>query len=209
MIRILIVDDHPIVREGLRRIIAKADDMVVVGEARNGNEALSHPRDNLDVVILDISLPGQSGLEVLSRIKSENPRISILILSAYSEDLYAVRTLRAGASGYLTKESLPNELLKAIRLASVGKPYVSQSLAERLASETSRRSDRPLHQELSAREFQVFQMLSAGKTVREISGELSLGMPSVSTYRARILAKMKMKHVAELIHFAVRNRLAD
>jgi DNA-binding NarL/FixJ family response regulator len=209
MIRILIVDDHAIIREGLRQIIAKADDMTVVAEARNGCEALSYPRHGLDVIILDISMPGLSGLEVLSRIKRENPRVSILILSAYPEELYAVRSLRAGASGYLTKESLPYELLKAIRLAAAGKRYVSASLAERLTVEALCRSDRPLHQNLSAREFQVFRLLSSGKSVREIAGELSLGLPSVSTYRARILAKMKMKHVAELIHYAVRNRLAD
>lgn len=130
MIRILLVDDHAIVREGLRQIIARADDMTVVGEARNGCEALSHPHDDLDVVILDISMPGLSGLEVLRRIKDKNPRLSILMLSAFPKELYAVRTLRAGASGYLTKESLPNELLNAIRLASAGKRYVSPSLAD-------------------------------------------------------------------------------
>jgi len=210
MIRILIADDHVVVREGLRQIIAKAPDMTVVAEAANGREALQMAlAQESDVVILDISMPEMSGLEVLKQIRNENVRLQILVLSVYAEEAYAVRSLRAGASGYLTKDSSPDQLLTAIRKVSVGGKYVSPSLAERLACEMETDSEREPHQKLSDREFQVLRLLSAGKSVKEIAKELSLGPPSVSTYRARILAKMKMKHVAELTHYAIRNRLAD
>jgi len=210
MIRILIADDHVVVREGLRQIIAKAPDMTVVAEAANGREALQMAlAQESDVVILDISMPEMSGLEVLKQIRNENVRLQILVLSVYAEEAYAVRSLRAGASGYLTKDSSPDQLLTAIRKVSLGGKYVSPSLAERLACEMETDSEREPHQKLSDREFQVLRLLSAGKSVKEIAKELSLGPPSVSTYRARILAKMKMKHVAELTHYAIRNRLAD
>ena len=210
MIRILIADDHVVVREGLRQIIAKAPDMTVVAEAANGREALQMAlAQESDVVILDISMPEMSGLEVLKQIRNENVRLQILVLSVYAEEAYAVRSLRAGASGYLTKDSSPDQLLTAIRKVSLGGKYVSPSLAERLACEMETDSAREPHQKLSDREFQVLRLLSSGKSVKEIAKELSLRPPSVSTYRARILAKMKMKHVAELTHYAIRNRLAD
>ena len=210
MKKILIADDHAVVREGLKQIIAKASDMTVVGEAANGQEAIRKvAAQEFDVVVLDISMPDMSGLEVLKHIKSENPKLPVLVLSVYSEEAYAVRTLRAGASGYLTKESSPDQLLEAIRKVSLGGKYVSPSLAERLACDMETDSERAPHQKLSDREFQVLRLLSSGKTVREIAEELSLGAPSISTYRARILAKMKMKHVAELTHYAIRNRLAE
>ena len=210
MMRILIADDHAVVREGLKQIIAKASDMTVVGEAATGEDALRQALAlDCDVVVLDINLPDVSGLEVLKQIKSENPNLPILVLSVYSEEAYAVRSLRAGGSGYLAKESTPDQLISAIRKVSLGGKYVSPSLAERLACEMDVDSERAPHQKLSDREFQVLCLLSSGKTVKEIAEELSLGTPSVSTYRARILSKMKMKHVAELTHYAIRNRLAD
>lgn len=210
MTRILIADDHAVVREGLKQIIAKASDMTVVGEAATGEDALRQALAlDCDVVVLDINLPDVSGLEVLKQIKSENPNLPILVLSVYSEEAYAVRSLRAGGSGYLAKESTPDQLISAIRKVSLGGKYVSPSLAERLAGEMDADSERAPHQKLSDREFQVLCLLSSGKTVKEIAEELSLGTPSVSTYRARILSKMKMKHVAELTHYAIRNRLAD
>jgi DNA-binding NarL/FixJ family response regulator len=210
MTRILIADDHAIVRAGLKEIIAKAPDMSVVAEAANGHDALRKALSkDCDVVILDISMPGMSGLEVLRQVRSQDTKIPILVLSIYPEDTYAVRSFRAGASGYLTKESTPDQLLAAIRKVSLGGKYVTPSLAEKLACEMQFDSQRQPHHKLSDREFQVLRLLCSGKTVKEIAQELSLGAPSISTYRARILAKMKMKHVAELTHYAIRNRLAD
>ncbi len=210
MTRILIADDHAVVREGIKQIIAKAPDMIVSGEAADGEEALGKATtQDCDVVLLDINMPDMSGIEVLKQIRNENPRLPILILSLYPEEAYAMRALRAGASGYLTKESPPEQLIAAIRKVSLGGKYVSPSLAERLACEMEADSERVTHQKLSDREFQVLRLLATGKTVREIAEELSLGSPSISTYRARILAKMKMKSVAELTHYAIRHRLAD
>jgi DNA-binding NarL/FixJ family response regulator len=210
MTKILIADDHAVVREGLKQIIAKASDMTVIEEAATGQEALSKvAAHDFDVVVLDISMPDMSGLEVLKHIKSDHPGLPVLVLSVYSEEAYAIRTLRSGASGYLTKESSADRLLEAIRRVSKGGKYVSPSLAEKLAYDMAAYSDRAPHQKLSDREFQVLRLLSSGKTVREIAEELSLGAPSVSTYRARILSKMKMKHVAELTHYAIRHRLAE
>jgi DNA-binding NarL/FixJ family response regulator len=210
MTRILIADDHAVVREGLKQIISRAADMTVVGEAATGEEALRKALAQVcDVMVLDINMPDLSGLEVLKQIRRENLKLPILVLSMYSEDAYAVRTLRAGASGYLEKESSPDQLLAAIRKVSLGGKYVSPSLAERLASDMDADSERAPHQKLSDREFQVLRLLSSGKTVKEIAQELSVGAPSVCTYRARILSKMRMRHVAELTHYAIRNRLAD
>ena len=210
MIKILIADDHPIVREGLKQILHEAPDMVVADEASNGQEVLEKVwKNNYDVVLLDISMPGISGLDILKQLKSHKPELSVLVLTMYPEEQYAVRVLRAGASGYLTKESAPDELINAIRKVSLGRKYVSSSLAEKLAFELEIDSEKPLHETLSDREYEVMCMIASGKTVKEIAEELFLSIKTISTYRSRILEKMKMKSNAELIHYAIKNRLVD
>jgi DNA-binding NarL/FixJ family response regulator len=210
MIRILVADDHTIVREGLKQILADVADMAVRDEAGNGQEALAKIRaGKFDVVLLDISMPGRSGLEILKEIKAEQPQLPVLILSMHAEEQYAVRALRAGAAGYLTKASAPEELIGAIRKVSCGRKYVSSSLAEKLAGELDAAAARPLHESLSDREYQVMLMLASGRSVTEIAAELCLSVKTISTYRARIMEKMSMKKNAELTLYAVRNRLVD
>jgi len=210
MLRILIADDHPVVRQGLRQIIAETSDMVVVDEASNGWEVLSKVRaSSYDVVLLDISMPGRSGVDILKELKDERPGLPVLILSIHPEEQYALRALRAGASGYLTKESAPDELVAAIRKISMGGKYVSSSLAEILASELGTSDEELPHKTLSNREYQVMRMIALGKTVTEIAEELSLSVKTVSTYRSRILEKMRMKNNAEITYYAVKNRLVD
>jgi len=210
MLRILIADDHPVVRQGLRQTIAETSDMVVVDEASNGWEVLSKVRaSSYDVVLLDISMPGRSGVDTLKELKNERPGLPVLILSIHPEEQYALRALRAGASGYLTKESAPDELVAAIRKISTGGKYVSSSLAEILASELGTSDEELPHKTLSDREYQVMRMIALGKTVTEIAEELSLSVKTVSTYRSRILEKMKMKNNAEIMYYAVKNRLVD
>jgi two-component system invasion response regulator UvrY len=210
MIKILIADDHPVVRKGLKEIIEEASDMTVGGEASNGSEVLKQVRKNdYDVVLLDISMPGRSGLEILKELKSEKPGLSILILSIHPEEQYAVRVLKAGASGYLTKESAPSELLAAIRKASLGGKYISSTLAERLAFDLEIDAEKPLHETLSDREYEVMCMIASGKTISKIAEELFLSVKTISTYRSRILEKMKMKSSAELTHYALKHRLVE
>ena len=210
MIRILIADDHTIVREGLKQIIEDRTDMCVAGEARNGWEALEKvKKNNYDLVLLDISMPGPGGLDVLKQLKDDHPKLRILILSMYPEEQYAVRALRAGASGYLTKESASDELIAAIRMVHMGRKYISASIAEKLVSELGGRheSEEKPHETLSDREFQVMGMIGSGKKAKEIAEELSLSVKTVSTYRSRILEKMKMKSNAELIRYAITHGL--
>jgi DNA-binding NarL/FixJ family response regulator len=210
MLRILIADDHPIVRQGVRQIIAETADMVVADEASNGPEVLSKVRaGSYDAVLLDISLPGINGIDVLRQLRNERPRPPVLILSVHPEEQYAVRALRAGASGYLTKESAPDELVAAIRKISTGGKYVSPSLAEKLAFDLEKKDEELPHRALSDREYQILCMIASGRTVTEIAEELSLSVKTVSTYRSRILEKMKMKNNAELTYYAIRNRLVD
>ncbi len=210
MLRILIADDHPVVRQGLRQTIAETSDMVVVDEAGNGWEVLSKVRaSSYDVVLLDISMPGRSGMDILKELKDERPGLPVLILSIHPEEQYALRAFKAGASGYLTKESAPDELVAAIRKISTGGKYISSSLAEILASELGTSNEELLHKTLSNREYQVMRMIALGKTVTEIAEELSLSVKTVSTYRSRILEKMKMKNNAEITYYAVKNRLVD
>jgi len=210
MIRILVVDDHAIVREGLKQILGDVNDMSVSDEAAGGQEALTKIRGGeFDVVLLDISLPGRSGLEILKEIKAERPRLPVLILSMHAEEQYAVRTLRAGASGYLTKASAPDELIGAIRKVSSGRKYVSASLAEKLALELDIDTQKPPHAALSDREYQVMMMLASGKSVKEIADELCLSVKTISTYRSRMMEKMNMKKNAELTLYAIRNHLID
>jgi len=208
MIKILIADDHVIVREGLKKIIADEIDMTVADEAGNGQEALEKVwAYNYDVVLLDISMPGRSGLDILKQVKSEKPELPVLILSMHPEEQYAVRVLKAGASGYLTKESAPDELITAIRKVSSGRKYVTASLAEKLAFDLGSNTEKQLHEILSDREFQVMCKIANGKTVKDIGDELSLSVKTISTYRTRILEKMKMKNNAQLTHYAIQNKL--
>lgn len=211
MIRILIADDHSIVRAALKQLLEDTHDMVVADEASNGGEALDKALENdFDVIVLDISMPGRGGIDVLKQIKAHKHKLPVLVLSMYPEDQYALRVLRAGAAGYLSKESAPDELIKAIRKVSKGMKYVSSHLAEEMAFALefdNIDTDRPIQETLSHREDQVMRMLASGNTVKDISDELTLSIKTISTYRARILEKMRMKSNAELIHFAIKNHL--
>jgi len=210
MIRVLIADDHAVVREGLKQILKETKDIVVRGEACDAQEAIEmvHSKE-WDVVVMDISMPGRNGLEVLKQLKQERPRLPILILSIHPEDQYGVRALRAGASGYLNKECAPNQLEEAIRKVLSGGKFISPHLAEKLAFNLDEAQGKALHESLSNREFQVFRMLTSGKAVSDVAAELSLSVKTVSTHRARILGKMKMKNNAELTRYAFENKLAD
>jgi two-component system, NarL family, invasion response regulator UvrY len=208
VIKILIADDHAIVRRGLKQIVSEQPDMIVGGEAENAREVLEMVRSNKwNVIVLDINMPGRSGLEVLKELKREQPKLPILVLSVHPEEQYGIRVLKAGAAGYLTKDSAPDELVSAIRKVHRGGRYVSPSLAEALVLELGVESDRPRHKTLSDREYQVMTMIASGKTVGEIGEELSLSVKTISTYRARILEKMKMRTNAELTHYAIQNQL--
>jgi DNA-binding NarL/FixJ family response regulator len=210
MIKILIADDHAVVREGLKQILSESPDLVVAAEASTGQEVLNIiGKKELDLVVLDIAMPGRGGLDILKEIKNQKPKLPVLILSMYPEEQYAVRVLKAGASGYITKESAPDELIKAIRQIIQGKKYVSPSLAEKLALDLEIRSETPPHEALSDREFQVMCMIASGKTLKEIAEGLSLSIKTISTYRSRILEKMNMKSNAALTHYAIKNRLVD
>lgn len=210
MIRILVADDHTVVREGVKQILLGLEDMLVEGEAENGQETLEKvSRGNYDVVLLDISMPGRSGLEVLEDILTLQPRLPVLILSMHPEEQYAIRALRAGASGYLTKASASHELIGAIRKVSRGGKYVTASLAEKLAMELDSKADKQRHEKLSNREYQVMLMLASGKSVGEIADELCLSVKTVSTYRTRIMDKMGMKKNAELTFYAMNNNLLN
>lgn len=208
MIRVLIVDDHPVVRSGLKRILGDEIDIEVAGEAQNAQEALDLANKTAcDVLVLDIELPGRSGLDVLKDLKKSQPKLPVLVLSIYPKEQFAVRVLRAGAVGYLTKESAPEELVKAIRAVYKGGKYISASVAEELVSQLVWGTSKALHEALSDREFQVLKMIASGKSVSQIAKELSFSVKTISTYRSRILAKTGMKTNAELTHYAVENKL--
>ena len=210
MIRVLIADDHAIVREGLKQILSDVPDMMVVDEAVDGEEALRKARtDTWDVLVLDLAMPGRNGFDILERLKHERPQQPVLVLSMHAEEMYAVRVLKAGASGYMTKESTPHELVNAIRKVLSGGKYVSESLAETLALRLDTSTVGPLHDTLSDRELQVLCMIASGKTVTEVAGELSLSVKTVSTYRARIREKLNFKNSAEAIRYAVDHHLVD
>ena len=208
MIRILIVDDHTMFREGLKQILARHTDMCVVEEAGSGHEAMEKiQKGKIDVVLLDISLPGRSGPELLSEIKRTKPELTVLILSMHPEDQYAVRMMKAGAMGYVTKESAPDELITAIRKVAAGGRYISTKLAEEMAVALETDSPRLPHQLLSNREFHVMRMIASGKTLKEIAEELFISDKTVTTYRARILEKMRLHNNVELTLYAVENKL--
>ena len=209
-LRILIADDHPIVRRGLKEILEDATDVAEIGEASHPQEVLDLARaGGWDVVVLDLGLPGRGGMEVLKDLHQDRPRLPVLILSMQPEDQYAVRALRAGAAGYLTKEAAPDKLLEAIRKVTGGGRYISPSVAEQLAAGLTVDATRPLHDALSDREFEVMRLIGSGKTVGDIAEQLSLSVKTVSSYRARILEKMGMSNNAELMQYAIRNRLVD
>lgn len=210
MIRVLIADDHTIVREGLKQIMNDTGDMSVAAEAANGQEALDRLlKDDFDIAILDIAMPGRSGLEILKELRIHKPKLPVLVLSMYPEDQFAVRVLRAGADGYLTKDSAPQDLISAVRRLYSGKKYISPTLAEKLALSLESDSTKPPHERLSDREYQVLCRISSGKTVKEIADELSLSVKTISTYRARILEKMEMKNNAELTYYSIQNSLVN
>ena len=209
MVKVVVVDDHAVVREGLKRIIAETPSMTVSGEASGGKEALEVVRKTpCDVLVLDITMPDKNGLDVLKQIHSEIPRLPVLILSMHSEDQYAIRMLRAGAAGYLSKETAPVKLVEAIRKVVRGGKYVSPSLAERLVFDLDKESKLP-HETLSDREYQVLCMIASGKTVGAIADELKLSVKTISTYRARILEKLEMANNAELTRYGIKAGLVD
>lgn len=210
MIRVLLADDHAVVRAGLREILADTGDIEVVAEAANGQEALARVREqDFDLAVLDMSMPGRNGIELVKLVKAEKPRLRILILSMHSEAQYAVRAIRAGASGYLSKDSAADELVAAIRRIAAGGAYVSPETAERLALDAGRGADALPHTRLSDREFQVFQLIAGGAAVGEIAKRLSLSVKTVSTHKTRILEKMGCASQADLIRYAIENRLLD
>lgn len=210
MIRVLLADDHAIVRAGLREVLADAGDIEVAGEAANGQEALALVREkDFDVAVLDMSMPGRSGIELIKQVKAEKPKLRVLVLSMHSEQQYAVRALKAGASGYLTKESAADQLVAAIRRIAAGGAYVSPETAERLALDAAPRLDAAPHTLLSDREFQVFQMIAAGRSVTGIARQLSLSVKTISTHKTHVLEKMGLANQAELIRYAIENKLID
>ena len=210
MIRVLLADDHAIVRAGLKEILADTGDITVAGEATNGQEVLVRVRgQDYDVAVLDMSMPGRSGIELIKQVKGEKPKLRILVLTMHSEEQYAVRALKAGASGYLTKDSAAEELVAAIRRIAGGGAYVSPETAERLALDAAPRAEAAPHTLLSDREFQVFQKVAAGRSVTEIARELSLSVKTVSTHKTRILQKMDLANQAELIRYALEHKLLD
>lgn len=210
MIKILIADDHAIIRRGLCHIVASEPDMDVCGEAENAEQTVEALRNQpCDVVVLDINLPGRSGLDVLKQIRQEHPRIPVLVLSVHSEEQYGVRVLKSGAAGYLTKESAPEQLVQAIRKVYRGGKYVSEKLAETLVVELGHEGGQAPHAGLSDREYEVMLMIASGKTVGEIADVLSLSVKTISTYRARVLSKMNMKNNAELTYYVIQNGLLN
>lgn len=210
MIRILIADDHAILRRGLGEILVRELEDVICGEAENAQQVLIEVQSrNWDLLILDITMPGRSGLDLLGELARLKPKLPVLVLSMHSEDQYGKRVLKAGASGYMNKESAPEELIKAIKKVLSGGRYVSEALAEKLAFTLSEDTERPAHEALSGREFEILRMIASGRTVGQIAGELHLSITTVSTYRARILEKMNISTNADLIRYALHNHLVD
>lgn len=209
-INVLIVDDHAVVREGVKSIISTTTDIAVIAEAEAGLEAIRLSRQlDFEVMLLDIVLPDRNGIEVLKQIKSEKPGIAVLMFSIHREDQYAVRALKAGASGFLNKQCSSTQILDAIRQVARGLKYVSMQLAQELANNLNQEHEDALHKTLSDREFQTMTLIASGKSVSDIAKELSLSVKTISEYRSRILLKMKLRHNAELTHYAIKNQLVD
>jgi two-component system invasion response regulator UvrY len=210
VIRVLIADDHAILRRGLKEILVRELDQVSCGEAEDARQALTEVQSHTwDLVILDISMPGRSGLDLLGDLRQTQPKLPILVLSMHAEDQYGKRALKAGAAGYMNKESAPEELIKAIRKLLAGGRYVSPALAEKLVLALNQDAGRPVHETLSSREFEILRMIASGKTVTQIAVELHLSPTTVSTYRTRILGKMNMATTADLIRYALQTHLVD
>lgn len=210
MIRIMITDDHAIVRQGLRQILSETDDLKVTGEAETGFQAIKIVRQKtFDVMLLDISLPDRNGIEILKQVKKDQPNLAVLMLSMHTEHEFAVRALKAGASGYLNKQSAPAQLVTAIRQVAAGDKYVSPAVAQELANAIGSDADQPLYTNLSDREFQTLCQIAAGKTLADISAEMFLSPKTVSVYRARLLEKLKLTNNSELIRYAIKNKLVD
>ena len=210
MIRIVIADDHAIVREGIKRIVASANDLDIVGEAKDGTEVMQRVRDlSFDVLVLDLSMPGRNGMELIKLIRTDYPKLHILVLSMHQELQYAVRAIKSGASGYLTKESAPEQLVQAIRKIASGGAYVSAEVAEQLALRAMPGSAALPHESLSAREFEVMQLLVAGTSVTAIAAQINLSVKTVSTHKANLMDKMGLKNQSELVRYAIRHGLVD
>ena len=210
MLKILVADDHEVVRKGLMKVLAETLQPIKVEEARNGQEAVNKVwKSEYDLVVLDIKMPGKNGLDALKEIKQHRPKLPVVILSMHPEEQFAIRTMRAGASGYLTKECAGDELVLAIRKALKGEKYISGSLAQILAGELDSDSEKPLHEILSDREYQVLLMIASGKPVGAIAKELCLSVKTISSYRANILLKTRMKNNAEITHYAIQNKLVE
>lgn len=210
MIKLLIADDHTVVREGIIRIIEQTSDLKVVAEAKDGLEVIEKVRSNkVDVVILDMTMPGKSGLDIIKELKTEHPKIKILVLSMHPEDQYELRVIKAGASAYLTKRTNPNELINVIRKVANGRKHISQQLAEKLAEDLDNKIGHSPHELLSDREFQIMCGLAVGKRIKEIAKELSLSAKTVSTYRERILQKMNLSSNAEITKYYLEHNLGE
>jgi len=210
MIRVLVADDHPLLRNGIRQVLGQESDVTVMGEAENAEQVLERiDEQGWDVVVLDIAMPGRSGFDALREIRRRRPHLPVLVLSMHSEEQFAIRAIKAGASGFVSKSDAPAEIVRAIRKVVTGKKYVSASLAETLANAIESETHRPAHETLSDREFQVMCRIASGKTVSQIAAEISLSVKTVSTYRARVLEKMNMRTNAELTRYALRTGLVD
>jgi DNA-binding NarL/FixJ family response regulator len=205
-IRVFIADDHFVVRQGLKHTLSQNSDMAVVGEAEDGYQVLERINDlPVDVVLMDIEMPGKNGWEVMVQLKAQRPNLNVLILSIFSEDHYGLRLIKAGASGYLAKSSAPEQLCQAIRIVASGGKFISPSLAQKLIEDLQRDTNKLPHEQLSPREFQVFCMIASGKKIKEIADELSVSITTISTHRANILEKMALKNTSELLHYALKN----
>ena len=210
MIRVVIADDHTILREGLRQLLGAAADIAVVAEAADGHEVMARVRsDEFDLLLLDMSMPGKSGIELIKQVHAEKPKVKILVLSMHEEQQYAVRAIRAGASGYLTKESASRQLVDAIRKIAAGGAFISAEVAQQLALGAMPGAQGPLHAALSDREYQVFMLIAEGKSVSDIAGQLNLSVKTVSTHKANVLQKMNMTTTGELIRYAIANKLVE
>lgn len=210
MKKILIVDDHPIVRDGLKQILGQSADLVVSGEAGNADEALALVRDSdFDLVVLDITLPGRTGIDLLRDLRRERPTLPVLMLSIHPEDELGIRAVKAGASGFLSKECASDDLVRAIQLIVAGNKYISRALADRLIEEIQRDTNRPPHEQLSDREYEVMSLIATGSSMKEVAAALSLSKSTVSTYRARILDKLNVKSNAEITRYAIHHGLVN
>jgi DNA-binding NarL/FixJ family response regulator len=210
VLKVLIADDHPVVIEGMKRICEETEDMTVAGVAENGLETIKLCRKvDASILLLDIAMPDRSGIEVLKQLHKELPKLPVLMLSIHREEQYAIRCLKAGAAGFLNKQTVMSELVDAIRLIVSGRKYISPALAQELANQIGVDHEAPLHKDLSDREYQTLIMIASGKTVSDIASELLLSVKTISMYRTRLLAKMKLRHNAELTHYAIKNHLVD